>query len=106
MPIGGRPAWRGGVVNADRIRLNPSDMIPPPNLPNAACREAPAEIFDLEASKTAQWTAKREFCQPCPVRFDCLQHAMTYREVGVWGGRRFNGRRSWPIRRPKEDIDD
>lgn len=26
------------------------------------------------------------FCQDCPVRLDCLQHAIEVGELGVWGG--------------------
>jgi WhiB family redox-sensing transcriptional regulator len=29
---------------------------------------------------------KRTYCWPCPVRARCLDHALEYREAGIWGG--------------------
>jgi Transcription factor WhiB len=28
----------------------------------------------------------KEFCSKCPVRVDCLKHAILYRESGIWAG--------------------
>ena len=30
--------------------------------------------------------AKNKFCSSCPVRRDCLNYALLYKEEGIWGG--------------------
>ncbi len=33
------------------------------------------------------WLPGKAFCRPCPVRFECLSHALDTREPhGMWGG--------------------
>lgn len=50
----------------------------------AACREADPTIFDPDV--TADDTDAKLYCFDCPVRDDCLQHALVRNEVGIWGG--------------------
>lgn len=52
---------------------------------DAACKDADAEMFfsndenDREAALT--------LCSGCPVRMECLEHALATREsYGIWGG--------------------
>lgn len=54
---------------------------------DAACREAPTEIFFPVAGdpETAHWVAM--FCDLCPVRTECLEYALATRQrYGIWGG--------------------
>ncbi|MFY2790630.1 WhiB family transcriptional regulator [Rhodococcus sp. MALMAid1271] len=58
----------------------------------AQCRTMPISMFYPDAE--CQWTnlasaesAAKAVCVQCPVRADCLAHAMTYGEPdGIWGG--------------------
>jgi WhiB family redox-sensing transcriptional regulator len=50
----------------------------------AACRDADLEVFFPENSGSAR---ARKICAGCPVRAQCLDHAVTYDEpFGIWGG--------------------
>lgn len=51
----------------------------------AACRSAEIELFySLDEEDQREALA---YCEVCPVRAACLDHAMTTREAfGVWGG--------------------
>lgn len=63
------------------------------------CRTADAE--DLFVTGSAQREA-REFCRTCPVRTECLAHALDERiEFGVWGGMTERERRSLLHARPE-----
>ncbi|WP_432113898.1 WhiB family transcriptional regulator [Streptomyces sp. S1] len=64
----------------------------------AACRTAdPDELF---ADGAAQKQAKA-LCSACPVRTECLAHALDRRiEHGVWGGMTDRERRALLRRRP------
>ncbi|WP_119287644.1 WhiB family transcriptional regulator [Streptomyces sp. YIM 130001] len=64
----------------------------------AACRTtSPDELFVEGAAQTG---AKR-ICAPCPVRTECLAHALDERiEHGVWGGMTERERRALLKRRP------
>lgn len=52
----------------------------------ARCRTTDAEGLFVTG---AQQREAREFCRACPVRTECLAHALDQRiEFGVWGGRK------------------
>lgn len=42
------------------------------------------EAYDLFNTKPRK--AKDQFCSSCPVKRDCLNYALLYKEHGVWGG--------------------
>lgn len=64
----------------------------------ARCRTADAE--ELFVSGAMQQEAK-QFCRSCPVRTECLAHALDQRiEFGVWGGATERERRSLLRARP------
>lgn len=58
-------------------------------LEHARCNDATAHHFFPPTGRpglNAQAAAK-QICATCPVRADCLQHALDHNEtVGVWGG--------------------
>lgn len=52
---------------------------------DALCAQTDPDLFHPETGQTSA-TAKR-VCMGCPVRRQCLEHAVTHGEnVGVWGG--------------------
>ena len=59
---------------------------------DAACRGADPDVFyhpDAERGprRTAREEAAKALCAQCPVRAECLAHALEAREpYGVWGG--------------------
>jgi len=61
-------------------------------LAEAACRGLPVEMFVGPDGETPTGRRERELeavaiCAECPVRAQCLAHAMTQPELfGVWGG--------------------
>lgn len=62
------------------------------------CRTADAE--DLFVTGARQREA-RQVCRPCPVRTECLAHALDQRiEFGVWGGMTERERRALLRTRP------
>lgn len=64
----------------------------------ALCRTADAE--ELFVTGAAQREA-RQFCRTCPVRTECLAHALDQRiEFGVWGGMTERERRALLKTRP------
>ncbi|MGI5126395.1 WhiB family transcriptional regulator [Pseudonocardia sp. CA-107938] len=69
------------------------------NWRNAAlCRNSDAE--QLFVTGAAQREA-RQFCRTCPVRTECLAHALDQRiEFGVWGGMTERERRALLRTRP------
>ncbi|WP_428957235.1 WhiB family transcriptional regulator [Streptomyces sp. cg35] len=64
----------------------------------AACRSVdPDELF----GKGAAQSAGKHICTPCPVRTECLAHALDERIThGIWGGMTERERRSLLRRRP------
>jgi WhiB family redox-sensing transcriptional regulator len=64
----------------------------------ALCRSTDAE--ELFVTGAAQREA-RQFCRTCPVRTECLAHALDQRvEFGVWGGMTERERRALLRTRP------
>jgi WhiB family transcriptional regulator, redox-sensing transcriptional regulator len=58
----------------------------------AACHDADAELF-FSLDETRQQEAL-ELCAVCPVRQECLEHALVQGEqYGIWGGTREGERR-------------
>jgi WhiB family transcriptional regulator, redox-sensing transcriptional regulator len=54
---------------------------------DAACREVDVEAF-FAVDEASQQEALA-ICETCPVRLECLEHAIAAREqYGVWGGMR------------------
>lgn len=69
-----------------------------------ACRGLPDEIFfPPYDSDSANATAKA-VCATCPVRAECLDWAMQYDEVGVWGGTGEADRRSLDRKRERKQC--
>jgi len=51
----------------------------------AVCRQTDPEIFFPAKGESVR--AAKRVCQQCPVRSECLEHAIERRESdGVWGG--------------------
>lgn len=56
------------------------------------CRKHDPEIFFLDthlrgSAKQKKIAAAKKICGPCPVKNDCLEHALnTPENYGVWGG--------------------
>jgi WhiB family redox-sensing transcriptional regulator len=64
----------------------------------ARCRTVDAEGLFVTG---AQQREAREFCRTCPVRTECLAHALDQRiEFGVWGGMTERERRALLRSRP------
>jgi WhiB family redox-sensing transcriptional regulator len=51
---------------------------------DALCRQIDAELF-FPQPHTVPHDAKKA-CSLCPVRFPCLEYALTQNVEGVWGG--------------------
>lgn len=55
------------------------------------CRTSRTAMFgpekETQGSKNRREIAAKQLCRPCPVRLDCLDHALAVGEpYGVWGG--------------------
>jgi WhiB family redox-sensing transcriptional regulator len=59
---------------------------------HAACRGCDTDTFF--PTTASGWGARQSrpprhiqrLCDSCPVRIDCLNHALTWNEEGIWGG--------------------
>ena len=50
--------------------------------PQRGCNTPTAKLlFDTKPRK-----AKDDLCGPCPVKRECLEYALLYKEHGIWGG--------------------
>jgi WhiB family redox-sensing transcriptional regulator len=62
------------------------------------CRTSDAEDLFVTGRKQRE---ARQFCRVCPVRTECLAHALDQRiEFGIWGGMTERERRALLRRRP------
>jgi WhiB family transcriptional regulator, redox-sensing transcriptional regulator len=51
----------------------------------AACRDTDPDLFFSTADADRQEALR--LCNACPVRLECLEHALSTRETyGIWGG--------------------
>lgn len=80
-----------GAAAAGGLRAGEEVGVSPPWMRQAACKGAAAELFFPEevggASSNLASEAKRVCWTQCPVREECLEHAIVNRERhGVWGG--------------------
>lgn len=53
---------------------------------DAACRGTDPEIYYSPKDDFEVGQAKRVCQLRCPVKQDCLMHAIVYNELGIWGG--------------------
>ena len=72
----------------------------------AACIGVSGDVFFEEGVRRLVIEAK-SYCIKCPVRLDCLEHALKNDEVGIWGGlttteRRREWRRRLRLRGPSK----
>jgi WhiB family transcriptional regulator, redox-sensing transcriptional regulator len=51
---------------------------------DAACRDVGTDVFF--PTSEAHATEAKAICAVCPVREECLEHALETRPDGVWGG--------------------
>jgi WhiB family transcriptional regulator, redox-sensing transcriptional regulator len=64
----------------------------------ARCRTVDAEGLFVTGARQRE---ARQFCRACPVRTECLAHALDHRiEFGVWGGMTERERRALLRARP------
>ncbi|WP_326811672.1 WhiB family transcriptional regulator [Streptomyces scopuliridis] len=76
---------------------------PPSWMANALCAETDPDLFYPEKGVTS--APAREICMGCPVRTDCLNHALTVPETqGVWGG--MSARQRGQLRRKTAGAED
>lgn len=62
---------------------------PQPWAEHAACKDTPKHHFFLDRGDERYngYTYTRAICDRCPVRAECLEHALTWPEkYGFWGG--------------------
>ena len=65
----------------------------------ARCRTADAEGLFVRGARQRE---ARDFCRSCPVRTECLAHALDHQvEFGVWGGMTERQRRALLRARPE-----
>ncbi|MHB1911032.1 MAG: WhiB family transcriptional regulator [Acidimicrobiales bacterium] len=64
--------------------MSQPSLLPPDWTWRAACRGCPSDEFFPPAEDPAE--AAKSVCRGCPVQDPCLDHALRYREAGVWGG--------------------
>jgi len=74
----------------------------------ADCRHANRDLFfsregEGHGARLRREHSAKKFCKPCPVRRQCLEHALTTGEpFGVWGGTTELERRAGTARSPWE----
>lgn len=87
------PSWRTARFTVTGLRVQPemiggiSDAIQAyePWMRHARCTEVDPDIFHPERGESNH--AAKQICRHCPVRTDCLQHAVKHHEpFGIWGG--------------------
>lgn len=83
-------------MSAPRFAEYPEIPLPGPWAGRGACRSWPTEWWypsggerwgrSPKAAKEDAESARRICNTLCPVRNECLIHALTYPELGMWGG--------------------
>jgi len=63
--------------------VNQSNLLQADWTSRAACRGCPPGKFFPPAEDPGE--AAKSVCRGCPVQGPCLDHALLYREAGVWG---------------------
>lgn len=98
-----RQAAEGVTVSR---RLRPSLYDPPPPMPwsaDRACGPSSQGLFfgdENAAGATRRVADAVAICNRCPVRLQCLQHAIdNFEDDGVWGGMSATARRNLRRRR-------
>ena len=66
----------------------------------SACRGMDPELFF--PSPGGDNSATKAICLTCPVRLQCLDHAIVHNEPGIWGGTSHSERRS--LRRARRSV--
>jgi len=67
-----------------------------------ACLDVHTSVVDFHSEHPVQITAAKRICVVCPVRTDCLVHALKAPErFGVWGGMDEEERRG--VRMPSQE---
>lgn len=59
---------------------------PGPWVDRGACVGADPELFYIYGSTSHSRDRARAICATCPVRLECLEHAIHHEQFGVWGG--------------------
>jgi WhiB family redox-sensing transcriptional regulator len=89
-------------------RVSPSSDRVPHWHEEAVCNDGNAHLFFADHDERWQARERREqeakaLCRTCPVRLECLEHALTYPEYhGVWGAtsredrQRLRREKRWP----------
>lgn len=67
----------------------------------ARCRGVSSDLFFEEGVKRLVIEGK-SYCYRCPVRVDCLEHAIDHDEIGLWGGMTTSERRKEIRRRVRQ----
>lgn len=66
----------------------------------AACRDVDLSVFFPDVGEHSR--EAHRFCSVCPVRVECLDHAVTAPELfGIWGDKSPSERRAIRVRRKK-----
>jgi len=58
---------------------------------SAVCAQTDAALWHPGCGDRA--TLAKQICRRCPVQPECLEHALTHNECGIWGGTTETGRR-------------
>jgi len=76
-----------------------------PWIADARCRGMNPELFYADRFGTQDVAQAKAVCAECPVRDECLQHALdTFERFGVWGGATVRERRSMRRRKLRESA--
>jgi WhiB family redox-sensing transcriptional regulator len=92
------------------------DFVPMPWIGEAACRGMDPNFFQPDIGQPA--TEAKQICNgrkatrrttglpPCPVRTECLNHAVAMNERGIWGGTTERERRAIRAKEPRSKRGD
>lgn len=64
----------------------------------AACKGVDTSIFFLDEHQIYPRNTFKDYCNHCPVKEECLEFALVFNLVGVWGGMTDRERRRIPQR--------